>query len=238
MESPELLQTAADLGLHCVGIGFHIGKGDMKADVFDKAIHYASQLFQYGRQIGHNMQVLNLGGGFESDVTFECLARSINQSLINYFDDSKVEIIATPGRFFASSVFSLVTNITEKVAVDVSHLTNDDFDAGKEGFVYHTNKGYYGPFGCINKNTAPQCNPLFDNGNLLDEEDQFLTSVRGPTSDEFDIIQTECKLQQLYVGDWLIWLDMGAYSLQNNASLADDFEEQLPIYYVNSNSIW
>lgn len=237
-ESPELLRVVSDLGLSCVGIGFHIGKGDMNARTFDKAIDYASQLFDFGRQLGHDMKILNLGGGFESDSAFETLACHINRSLEDYFSMMDVQVIAAPGRFFASSVFSLVTSITEKVAIDASHLTNDDFDLGKEAFVYHTNKGYYGPFGCMNMNTFPKCNPLFNNDDMNKDIDQFFTSVRGPTTDSFDIIQSQCQLKQLYVGDWLIWLDMGAYSLQNNTSLDDGFKEELPIYYINNESMW
>jgi hypothetical protein len=38
-----------------------------------------------------------------------------------------------------------------------------DFDAGNEAFLYQTNDGYYGSFGCriMAPNSEPKCAPLF-----------------------------------------------------------------------------
>ncbi|CAD5206955.1 unnamed protein product [Bursaphelenchus okinawaensis] len=235
-ESPELLQTAFDLGLNVIGIGFTIGNGKTSPRMFDSSIEIASQLFDIGEKIGHDMRILNVGGGFESaSCHFEAVANYINNALVEHFSHRlNLEVMATPGRFFAASVFSLVTNITERDEVDASDITNDDFDAGNKAFVYRTNEGYYGPFGCINRNSTPECHPLFE---TLDK-DMYCTSVMGPTTDEFDRIMPTCQLRQLAIGDWLLWSNMGAYSLGNNASLDSELCEQLPIYYVKDKTYW
>lgn len=56
------------------------------------------------------------------------VAATISASLDEYFPESSfghVRIIAEPGRYFAASVFSLITNIIDKRAVDASVVTND-----------------------------------------------------------------------------------------------------------------
>ena len=78
------------------------------------------------------------------------------------FGGNDVRVMATPGQFVASSVFTLVTNIIGKRSIDASFVTNNAFDAGSEAFLYQINEGYYGSFGCrIMANSNPQCQPLF-----------------------------------------------------------------------------
>ncbi|CAD5210238.1 unnamed protein product [Bursaphelenchus xylophilus] len=237
-DSPDLLRTAFDLGLNVVGIGFNVGHGKNSARMFENSIEMASQLFKIGQEVGHDMRVLNIGGGFEAgECEFVATASQINNALDHFFSDySALEVMATPGRFFATSVFSLITNIIDKDEVDASQITNDDFDSGKLAYVYKTNEGFYGPFGCKNRNANPECDALFKS--FEDREDIFCTSVIGPTSDEYDQIVPACQLRQLSVGDWLVWSNMGAYSLGNNASLDSGFYQELPIYYVKSQDYW
>jgi diaminopimelate decarboxylase len=57
----------------------------------------------------------------------------INQQLaLHGFDDcgagngkSSLRVMATPGRFLAASVFSLITNVVDKRPVDASAVTNN-----------------------------------------------------------------------------------------------------------------
>jgi ornithine decarboxylase len=129
--APELLQLAADFSLDCVGVGFNLCS--MRPGLFDSIIECAAQLFAIGRSMGLNMRVLNLGGRFPSPLeqklpSFEQLCEQINISLDYYFPPEQyknIAIIATPGRYFASSVFSLATRIVDKVELDASQITND-----------------------------------------------------------------------------------------------------------------
>lgn len=129
--APELLQLAADFGLDCVGVGFNLCT--QRPGLFDSIIECAAQLFAIGRSMGLNMRLLNLGGGFPSPLSqhvpsFEQLSEQINVSLNYYFPPEKcqdIAIIATPGRYFASSVFSLATRIVDKVETDASQITKD-----------------------------------------------------------------------------------------------------------------
>lgn len=244
-DAPELLQTAANSGANVVGISFNMGSGCVRPALYSSAIEVASRLFQLGGQLGFQMQVLNIGCGFSNlNQHFQKNCAYINDALDFYFaaeNFPRLRIIATPGRFFASSVFSLVTNITGRRSVDLSMITNDDFDNGREAFIYQTNEGYYGGFGCrLNANIEPECTPLFDH--YLDNfsNEHIYGSVVGPTLDDSDVIQPICRFRPMATGDWLMWRNMGAYSMNNRGSLDDvDEDYRAPIiFYFTFQTQW
>lgn len=64
VEGPHLLRVAASVGLNVVGISFHVGSGCGDPPVFRRAIAAARKLFDYGAEIGFNMNLLDIGGGY------------------------------------------------------------------------------------------------------------------------------------------------------------------------------
>lgn len=52
------------MGINIEGIHFHCGSGQHGSTSFKKAIDIAKACILKGREIGHNMEVLDLGGGF------------------------------------------------------------------------------------------------------------------------------------------------------------------------------
>lgn len=44
-------------------------------------------------------------------------------------------------------------------------------------------------------------------------DEKFLSSLWGPTADSYDLILKKVMLPELHIGDWLVWKDMGAYSI-------------------------
>lgn len=252
----DLLTMAAELGLNCVGVGFDLGAAIPRAAVLDRAVEVATQLLAIGRSLGLPMRVLSLGGGFPplrcaaNSPSFESICAHVNAALDYHipiggeFDD--VEVIATPGRFFAASMFALVTSIQQKSEIDASAITNDDFDAGQRGFVYHINEGYYGPFGCRSvANCNPKCAPLFAAVVDVDyvgggDDDDFYGSILGPYHDVgFDTVQEQCRFRQMHAGEWLFWDNLGAYSMDNCESLDDDDDCDTPaVYYFANERDW
>ena len=93
----------------------------------------ARRLFDVGTSLGHKMSVLDIGGGFPGynsavGLSFSQVAEAVNAALLEHFSDpacAGVRVIAEPGRYFAASVFSLVTNIIDKRIVDASLVTSD-----------------------------------------------------------------------------------------------------------------
>lgn len=47
----------------------------------------------------------------------------------------------------------------------------------------------------------------------LTSDEKFLSNLWGPTADSQDLIFKDVLLPELYIGDWLVWRDMGAYTL-------------------------
>ena len=61
----------------------------------------------------------------------------------------------------------------------------------------------------------------------------YVTKIYGPTCDTLDCIVPEDNLPELDVGDWLVWVDMGAYT---NASRSDfnGITRPMSYYYISN----
>uniref|UniRef100_A0A915C3B4 Ornithine decarboxylase n=1 Tax=Parascaris univalens TaxID=6257 RepID=A0A915C3B4_PARUN len=247
-EAPELLSMAADLGVKIVGISFSIGAGACSLGIYAYAIAQACRLFGVAASLGHDLCVLDIGGGFPCGSltrgpSFSQVAAAISASLDEYFPESSfshVRIIAEPGRYFAASVFSLITNIIDKRAVDASVVTNDVFDSGTAGFVYQTNEGFFGSFGCrLTAFCEPKCRPLVECVHDVSADHYTYATILGPTlSSNVDIVQPVARLPQMQIGEWLLWDDMGAYSMGNLETLGEDGQPSPTIYYFVDDERW
>ncbi|XP_025781812.1 tubulointerstitial nephritis antigen-like [Puma concolor] len=110
---------------------FHVGSNCRTPHSFKQAIADCRRVFEMGRAFGHDMSLLDIGGGFPGgegcEPQFEEMARVINAALAQDFPEgSGVEIIAEPGRFYAASVCMAAVNIIAKKAV----LESGDFCLG------------------------------------------------------------------------------------------------------------
>ncbi|KAL3881866.1 hypothetical protein ACJMK2_028258 [Sinanodonta woodiana] len=241
-----LLETARRLGLNVVGVSFHVGSGCLEASAFAAAIQQARQVFDIGLDLGFDMNLLDIGGGFPGQVSppisFNEIAEVVNEALDLYFpSDDRIRIIAEPGRYMVASAFTLVANIIAKryVARDqrgengepVSSLSASDEPA----IMYYINDGVYGSFNCL----------LFDHAHdhvtayIPREPENELTyecSLWGPTCDGIDCINEKTQLPELKVGDWLYFLDMGAYTTV--AASAFNGMTQPVRYYFCSADVW
>jgi diaminopimelate decarboxylase len=126
---PFLLQQAKELGTNLVGVSFHVGSGSSDPYAFVQAAKDARWVFDEAIKYGFDLNVLDIGGGFPGeeelryqDVTFD----EIGNALLPYLREnfSGVEIIAEPGRYFATGSHTLVCNVFSKrvVYAEVPHL--------------------------------------------------------------------------------------------------------------------
>lgn len=200
-----LLETARDLELNVVGVSFHVGSGCREPSVFKRAISAAKQVFDEAEEFGFKLELLDIGGGFPGmqNSTLDEIAKHVNSSLDEHFPEGcGIKVIAEPGRYVVASAFTLATNIIAKREVcddNDTHLST----------MYYINDGVYGSFNCT----------LYDHQEvypmLLEEthESHMPCSVWGPTCDGLDQVLSEGKLPRLNCGDWLVWPEMGAYTL-------------------------
>lgn len=201
-----LLATAQDLGLNIVGVSFHVGSGCRESAVFYRAIAAAKDVFEEAIGIGFNPYLLDIGGGFPgtSNSSFDELVEYVNKGLDDFFPEGcGVEIIAEPGRYVVASAFTLVTNIVAK-----REVTDDN--GSLVSTMYYINDGVYGSFNCtLHDHQTVNVSLLEDQ----DDEPYLPCSIWGPTCDGIDQVMSEAKLPRLACGEWLVWREMGAYTL-------------------------
>ncbi|KAK6622535.1 hypothetical protein RUM44_002347 [Polyplax serrata] len=224
-EAPKLINTARSLGLNIVGISFHVGSGCGDPPVYRKAISACRGLFDYAKTVGYEFTMLDIGGGFPGNKksTVDKFSTVVNQAIDDFFPEPEVNIIAEPGRFMTASCFTLVTNIHSKRTV-----------AGENGVhnMYYINDGVYGSFNSIIYDHA-HVNPIPLKSNT---KKSTSASIWGPTCDGLDQVCDSILLPEMDIGDWIVFEDMGAYTLPV-ASPFNGFPVPR-VYVVASQSIW
>lgn len=206
-EAPKLLKTARALNLNVVGISFHVGSGCRDYPIYYKAIGICKKLFDEAEDLGFEMTLLDIGGGFpgDNDKTIDDVAVYVNQGLEVYFSDKNVRVIAEPGRFYVASAFTLVTNIQSKkniydaVTDDVNHI------------MYYINDGVYGSFNCLLYDHQ-HVKPLFLNP-PAEKAVTKASTIWGPTCDALDLLVADIPLPEVEIGDFVIFENMGAYTI-------------------------
>lgn len=233
-----LLQTAQQLGLNVMGISFHVGSGCGEAEAFAVAISQAREVFDLAIDMGFNMELLDIGGGYpgqeDAPITFLEIARVVNMALDKYFPaEEGVEIIAEPGRYMVASAFTLGVNIIAKrvVARDQRGENGELMDAptlsDEPAIMYYVNDGVYGSFNCILfDHQAVRANTL----KALEDEMTFESSIWGPTCDGIDCILQSVQLPMHDVGEWFYFCDMGAYTVAASSSF-NGMQGPVRIYY-------
>uniref|UniRef100_A0A3P8UAZ6 ornithine decarboxylase n=1 Tax=Amphiprion percula TaxID=161767 RepID=A0A3P8UAZ6_AMPPE len=208
-----LLERAKELGLDVIGVSFHVGSGCTDPETYTLAIADARCVFDMG------------------------ITAVINPALDKYFPaDAGVTIIAEPGRFYVASAYTLVVNIIAKKVIMDEESASDEEDEGTSDrtLMYYVNDGVYGSFNCILYDHA-HCLPTLHKKPKLDEV-LYPCSIWGPTCDGLDRIVEQCNLPDLQVGDWLVFENMGAYTVA--ASSTFNGFQRPDIHYVMSRSAW
>ena len=198
---PELLQYAFDNKMKVVGISFHVGSGSRNPDAFYRAIKHAKEAFDISSKIGHDMKLLDIGGGFHADFDEDgelstCVTDYINDGLKDFFESDNVKVIAEPGRFFAEHYSALCVKVIGK--------------RKREGvFEYFVNDGTYGGFSnCIFEKSVPEPEVVKNS----EGDVEFPSVIYGCTCDSVDVIRDSVILPELHVDDWIFFPSWGAYS--------------------------
>lgn len=219
---PSLLRVAKDLHLNIIGVSFHVGSGCQDTYAYAMALETTARIFALAKTLDFDFTFLDIGGGFpglKGDVIlFKEIAHIVNEKLDRHFPAaSGVEIIAEPGRYFTASAFTLCTNIIGKR--ELSFPNEDTMN------MYYVNDGLYGSFNCLVFDHAV-VTPLAYQRNPPSEDKLQKSSVWGPTCDGMDCILKACYLPSLNVGDWIVFENMGAYTI-SAASTFNGFEKPI-----------
>jgi len=164
-----VLTRAAELGINVIGVSYHVGTDCDHVGTFAEAVRIAHEAMDLGRKAGHEMYMLDIGGGFPGDPprgepahamprSFPDIAAGINAALDTYFpagctcalSGKPINIVAEPGRYFVSSCATLATPV-----VAVRRNGNPVGDGMTRLYI---DDGVYGSFNCMvfdHKNPLP-----------------------------------------------------------------------------------
>ncbi|EXJ81360.1 ornithine decarboxylase [Capronia epimyces CBS 606.96] len=224
-DAAELLRLAQELELNIVGVSFHVGSGASDPCSFGKAVQDARYVFDQAAELGYDLKLLDVGGGFV-DETFELFAANLNEALEEHFPHG-VSIIAEPGRYYAATAFTLAAHVIARREVLV------DRDGGK-GYMLYLNDGVYGNFSNIifdHQHPVPQ---VLSTAATAGSDKLVEYSIWGPTCDGIDVIADRYFLPGvLDIGDWLFFENMGAYT-KCSATRFNGFKDDHEVIYISS----
>lgn len=208
----ELLNMAKCLNLNVIGINFHVQSGYGEPECFFKAMAKARDIFDYGFSLGFNFKILDIGNVFPENQNwrFTEIFTAVEDALEVYFPDDSVQIIAEPSSFLVNSAFTLACNIRSmRIAKDSQSETHH---------VYYIDDGVYGSFNRIlYNNQSFVAQPLI---RYSESSKLYSSSIWGPTCDGLDQVVENIMLPEMKIGDWLIFENMGAYTLPTASSFS------------------
>ncbi len=196
-EAVDLIIAAFEMGLVVEGISFHVGSQCTNFHNFVEALNMSASVMQEAKDRGHEIKILDIGGGFPApyhrDVPpIKELARRINAEIDRLFAPN-IQIIAEPGRFMVASAVTVVVKIIGKARRD-----------GKT--CYYIDDGVYHTFSGIIFDHIQYHLQSFKKGK------PEICAVFGQTCDALDKVSLSEDLPNLEIDDLLFSENIGAYS--------------------------
>lgn len=230
-----LFIEAKELGIEVVGVSFHVGSGATNPEAYTLAISLSREVFDLGTTHGFNMKFLDIGGGFcsgklthEGLIEFTPVQQAVNLAIERYFPkEAGIRVIAEPGRFFAESCSTLLCQIIGK--------RDRMSGTGVPKIDYWITDGLYGSFNCIPYDHANvRAIPVILSSELSEfgSETHFESTVFGPTCDGLDTVLVNYPLPDLTVGDWLLFPNMGAYTLAGASNFNGINASDVKVFYI------
>lgn len=230
-----LLEKAKELEVQVVGAAFHIPSCCQDPQqAYSRALSDARCVFDMGLDLGFNMHILDIGGGFTgSELQLKQVDSAIRPVLDAYFPHgSGVQVLAQPGCFYVASAFTLAVSVIGKEVVTRCWEGEKNEDTE---FLYYMNEGVYGSFSHKLLGNIIT-NPSVRKHALCVDEGVYPSSLWGPSLDQLDQVVERCLLPELLVGDWLLFSNMGTCGLEEFSCVSTS--SQLPVYYTISTSDW
>ncbi|NWT18443.1 AZIN2 inhibitor, partial [Vireo altiloquus] len=232
-----LLETAKEQGVEVVGISFHLGSRGLEPQAFTQAVAAAQLVFDMGTELGFRMHLLDIGGGFpgteETRAPLEEIAALMNSALDLYFPEGcGVDIMARPGRYYVTSAFTLALSITASEEIPAEQPGSD----GRCDSRTHPPVSPCVPLCPLVSPCVPLCPPVSLCVPLSPSQPWRSSSLWGPPGHAEDRIADGLELPQLHVGDWLLFGNMGAYTIPASSPLSGC--PQPRVTYAMSRMAW
>jgi ornithine decarboxylase len=214
----ELVALASDLRVKVAGLSFHAGSQAAGPQMHVRAIEVCRELILAERARGHELSILDIGGGFPTNYRpgapeagsvapaasaapatgaavvpgIEIFCGPIREALRKL--DPGVRVIAEPGRYISAPSAVVVSSVMGRAQRD-----------GR--WWYYLDDGLYGSYS----------GQMFDHAEypleaLVAEGPRFPSVLAGPTCDSIDVIRENIELPKLKQGDLVVGRVMGAYT--------------------------
>ncbi len=199
-EALSLMLKARERGLNPVGITFHVGSQCMNLYNWNIAIDKARFLWQMAEKAGIVLSLLNIGGGYpvkytKSVLTIENIESTIN-SLIRERFPRDTEIHLEPGRAVIGDAGILVARIIGKAM------------RSNENWLYIDTGVFNGLMESIG---GIRYTYLIEKSKNSGEKKSW--TIAGPSCDSFDVIDKNIVIHEPQVGDLVLILSGGAYTI-------------------------
>ena len=196
-EAVDLIQAAFDLGLVVEGLSFHVGSQCANFQNFVQALDIAGAVMRESKSRGHELKILDIGGGFPAPYNkhvkpFSALAAKIKAEVDRLFP-TDIQILAEPGRFLVATAAVSVARIIGKAVRD-----------GKT--CYYIDDSVYHTFSGIIFDHCQYQVKSFAKGKTE------VCAVFGQTCDALDTISLSEELPELDIDDLVYSENIGAYS--------------------------
>ena len=206
-EGASLISHAASRGLDPVGITFHVGSQCTNVYNWNNALYKAKVLWDIAARDGINFSVLNIGGGYPVRYTrgvvgLDRIENNID-GLIGELFPPGISVFIEPGRAVVGDAGVFVSRVIGKSRrgdEDWLHLDVGVFNGLMESvggikYSYITEQN-------LPAEDGSQKSPLLKRW-----------TVAGPSCDSFDVIDTNVMLREPAVGDLVLVLSCGAYTI-------------------------
>src|SRR5437870_1893586 len=196
-EAVDLIVAAFKMGLVVEGLSFHVGSQCTNFENFVQALELAAAVLREAKSRGHELKILDIGGGFPAPYNehvkpFSELARKINIEIDRLFPRD-MQILAEPGRFLVATAATAVSRIIGKAVRD-----------GKR--CYYIDDSVYHTFSGIIFDHCQYHLKAFKKGKTE------VCAVFGQTCDALDTISLSEELPEMEIEDLVYSQNIGAYS--------------------------
>lgn len=199
-EALSLLLYAKEKELDPVGITFHVGSQCTNMFSWNNAIYKARELWDMATAEGLSLSVLNIGGGYPINYTkgvvaIEAIEKNIDLLISDNFP-KRPEVFLEPGRSFVGDAGIFVSTVIGKAPRLDEHWLY--LDVGVFNGLMESVGGIKYSF-------------IMEDNRKEVEKKHYV--VCGPSCDSFDVIDKEVRLPEPDVGDIVLILSAGAYTI-------------------------
>lgn len=212
-----ILNYAKDCGLNAIGISFHIGSQTRHPSMWKDTLDGISRIWSEARTLGHNLYLLNIGGGFPSYygtviTELELYCAELQSMIYDRFEGIDY-LMSEPGRGLVGDAGIIVSEV---VLVAKKHPSDE------VRWVYLD----IGKFSGLSETMEEAIKYQF----IIPERENSSTSkciLAGPTCDSADVMYEINKVDlpiDLKAGDRFIIKNTGAYTTTYSTIWFNGFE--------------